>query len=140
VAAGAPLDTSTIGPHRLTVDASDAVGNRASRVVDYTVRWDFDGFLAPVDALPTVNSVSAGRTVPIKFSLAGGQGLGVLADGAPRSQQVSCDPGATVDAIEATVSAGSTHKATVGDVWYASARPRLPRTRRRAGNRRCGIG
>ncbi len=119
---GQPLDTSRIGSHELGVDASDNVGHTTSTQVAYTVRWDFSGFLAPVDASPTVNAVKAGRTIPVKFSLDGDQGLAVLA-GAPTSQQISCDRTVTVDGIEETVSSsvsGLTYDAatdTYTDTW-----------------------
>ena len=37
VADGAPVDTSTLGEHTFTVDASDNAGNSTSRSVTYTV-------------------------------------------------------------------------------------------------------
>lgn len=69
--------------------------------------YAFDGFFAPVNNLPVVNRMAAGRAVPIKFSLGGDQGLGILADGSPSSQRVDCASGATTDVIEQTVTAGS---------------------------------
>jgi hypothetical protein len=42
----------------------------------------------------------------VKFRLGGDQGLGVLADNYPRSQQVACDSAAPLDDIEETVTAG----------------------------------
>lgn len=103
---GQSLGTSRIGSHELKVDATDNVGHTTSTRVTYTVRWNFSGFLAPVDAPPTINAVKAGRTIPIKFSLDGDQGLSVLA-GAPTSQQISCDRTVTVDGIEETVSSSA---------------------------------
>ena len=46
--------------------------------------YDFDGFFRPVDMGDTVNSVKAGSAVPIKFSLDGDQGLGIIASGYPK--------------------------------------------------------
>jgi Protein of unknown function (DUF1565) len=37
VASGAPIDTSTTGPHAFTVTATDKAGNRATRTTTYTV-------------------------------------------------------------------------------------------------------
>ena len=70
--------------------------------------YDFDGFFAPVNAAPTLNEVGAGRTIPVKFSLNGDQGLDVLAAGYPKSDAVACDADARVDGIESTASPGST--------------------------------
>jgi hypothetical protein len=67
--------------------------------------YNFSGFFRPVDNLPTLNQVKAGRAIPVKFSLEGDQGLEIFADGYPKSQPIDCDSGDPVDAIEQTVSA-----------------------------------
>lgn len=46
------------------------------------------------------------QAIPVKFSLAGDQGLDVLAAGSPTAQRVACDSTALLDAIEETVTAG----------------------------------
>lgn len=69
--------------------------------------YDFSGFFAPVDNPPTVNAVNAGRAIPVKFSLSGDQGLDIIEDTYPRSQQVPCDAAAPVDGIEETTSANA---------------------------------
>lgn len=64
-------------------------------------QWPFDGFRAPVDNQPTVNSIKAGQAVPMKFSLGSDRGLDVVADGYPQVQRVSCNGlGERVDPIE----------------------------------------
>jgi hypothetical protein len=68
--------------------------------------YAFSGFFSPVNNLPTVNSVTAGRAVPVKFSLGGDQGLDIFEAGYPKSQQIACDSTAMVDGIEETVGAG----------------------------------
>jgi hypothetical protein len=68
--------------------------------------YDFVGFFAPVDNLPTVNFATAGRAVPVKFSLGGDRGLLVFAAGFPSSRQIACDVGATISEVEETASAG----------------------------------
>ncbi len=79
------------------------------QVVRVTLKplYDFSGFFQPVDNLPVVNSVSAGRAVPVKFSLSGDKGLGIFVPGYPKSTQIACDSTAPVDGIETTVSADS---------------------------------
>jgi hypothetical protein len=76
------------------------------RCLPATPTYDFTGFFSPVDNLPTVNSVSAGRAVPVNFSLDGDQGLDIFEGGYPKSQQIACDSTASVDGIEETVTAG----------------------------------
>lgn len=66
----------------------------------------FAGFLAPVKNEPSTNSVKAGSAVPLKFSLGGDVGLGVLASGSPASIQVSCLTGTPISAAKPTSSAG----------------------------------
>jgi len=73
----------------------------------YSVVYDWHGFAAPVDMGGVVNSVKAGSAVPMKFSLHGDQGTGVVAAGSPTVAFGSCSPTATVDAIEETASAGA---------------------------------
>lgn len=68
--------------------------------------YPFTGFFSPVDNLPVVNSMRAGRAVPVKFSLGADLGLNVLAAGYPKSEQVPCDSTALVDGVEETVTAG----------------------------------
>ena len=68
--------------------------------------YSFGGFLQPVDARPTLNSLKAGGAVPVKFSLGGNRGLGIFAAGYPKSQVITCDSTANVDGIETTVNAG----------------------------------
>lgn len=70
--------------------------------------YRFSGFLSPVDSPPVLNSTKAGSAIPVKFSLAGNQGLGVLAAGSPTSQPRSCPgAGAIVDPIEETTTSNS---------------------------------
>ncbi len=69
--------------------------------------YDFSGFFAPVDNLPTLNSAKAGSSIPVKFSLGGDQGLNIFAGGSPGSQTVACSSGAPIDVIEQTTSAGA---------------------------------
>ncbi len=68
---------------------------------------DFSGFFRPVDNRPTVNTVTAGQGVPVKFSLGGDQGLDIFEDDYPKSQVMTCDTTAELDGLESTVSASS---------------------------------
>lgn len=93
-----PLDTSQIGTRTLTLSADfvqDTVGNPSEPVsCTYQVVYQWRGFFAPVDNPGVWNVVQAGRSVPLKFSLNGYQGMNILA-GAPRVQFVSCTNGPT---------------------------------------------
>jgi hypothetical protein len=69
--------------------------------------FDFAGFFQPVDNPPTTNVVQAGRSIPLKFSLGGDQGLDILAEGYPQSGTIPADPNGPRDDIEQTVTAGA---------------------------------
>ncbi len=102
--------TTTGGPiGSVTVTCSgarDVAGNAGSASATYTVTYAFTGFFQPVGNLPVVNVVNAGRAIPVKFSLGGNQGLGVIAAGFPTSKTVAC--GSTAGSVggEQTVTAG----------------------------------
>ena len=54
------------------------------------IYYDWTGFFAPVENLPKVNEVKAGRAIPVKFSLNGDQGWDIFAAGYPKSVNISC--------------------------------------------------
>ena len=96
-----PLGTTTV-----TATATDGSGNTRQCSFTVTVLYNFGGFFQPVDNLPTVNSVTAGSSIPVKFSLSGNKGLSIFAAGYPQSAQIACT-GGTPDDIEETVTAGA---------------------------------
>ena len=75
VPSGASVDTSSFGKHSFEVSASDRAGNTSSKIVTYTVAYEFDGFRSPVKNTPNMNKWKAGQPVPIRFSLRGFRGL-----------------------------------------------------------------
>jgi hypothetical protein len=101
---GDPIDTSTVGTHTFTVDASDHAGNPASKTVSYDVVYNvWTGFGPPiVDGGTTTRT--AGAAVPIRFGIGGNFGLGIFAAGYPKSQQVSCTTGAPLGPATPTAS------------------------------------
>lgn len=113
VVSGAEVDTSNSGSFVFAVNGADSAGNTSSTTNRYSViepGYSFGGFFAPVDNLPTVNAVKAGRTVPVKWSLLDASGGYVSDLGSFRSlssQQVACSSGLPTDAIEESYSAGS---------------------------------
>jgi hypothetical protein len=60
------------------VTATDAAGNHSECSFTVTVRYLFTGFFSPVNNPPTLNTVQAGKAVPVKFSLSGDKGLKYL--------------------------------------------------------------
>src|SRR5215218_3564928 len=102
---GSPIDTSSVGLKGFTVTAEDNTGNRSSATSNYRVRYRFRGFFEPVNNQPTLNSMEAGGAVSVRFDLHGDQGLDIFTEGYPKSEQISCDPTATIDEIERIVPA-----------------------------------
>lgn len=101
---GGPVGTVTATCSAAT-DNADNTGSPAS--VTYSVIYNWSGFFRPVDNGGVFNVVKAGSAIPMKFSLAGNQGLNIFAAGNPVSYRaIPCDGTAALDAIEETVTAG----------------------------------
>jgi hypothetical protein len=100
-----PVGTTTV-----TVTATDAHNNNADPVTfTVTVLYNFTGFFSPVGNLPTLNSVNAGRAIPVKFSLSGNKGLDIFAPNNPHTVALNCgtnDP--STDITETLTAGGST--------------------------------
>jgi hypothetical protein len=69
--------------------------------------FPFTGFFDPVKNPPVMNQMNAGRSVPIKFSLGGDQGLAIFATGFPQSRPLQCDTQTPIDSVEGTTTAGA---------------------------------
>ncbi len=66
----------------------------------------FEGFYAPVDNLPTINTVKAGSNIPLKFKFCSDGRLAIFANGSPTSAAHTCGVG-TTDAVEETSNPGA---------------------------------
>lgn len=97
-----------VGTFAIGYEVSDGVlADTGAFVLTVVEVFHFSGFLSPVDNRPTVNRLKAGAAVPVKFSLGADEGLNIFAAGYPRSQVMTCGSTANVDAVEETVTAGS---------------------------------
>lgn len=99
---------STAGLATFTLTATDSAGATATSSLNVSVVYNFSGFFQPVDNLPFLNVANAGSSIPVKFSLSGDQGLGILAAGYPASGPIPCDANEPGVDIEDTVTAGGT--------------------------------
>ncbi len=111
IASGVNLDTATVGAKNFTVNATDSAGNPAAAVHSYSVAYNFAGFLQPIDNLPVMNTVKAGRTIPVKWQLKNAQSAFVRELSSFQSltsSPIACDASAPSDTIEEVVAAGST--------------------------------
>jgi hypothetical protein len=107
VPSGTSIVPTTVGSKTFTVQAADNADNHSSTTHAYSVIYDFGGFFAPIDNRPVLNGVKAGQAVPVKFTLHGNRGLGVLATGYPKSEVIDCGSDPEVDGIESTATPGS---------------------------------
>ena len=96
-----PVGTTTVN-----ATADDGAGHTSNCSFTVTVQYNFAGFFQPVDNLPVLNVVQAGRAIPIKFSLSGDKGLGIFAPGSPSSGPIPCNSGDPAVDLEETVTAG----------------------------------
>ena len=96
-----PVGTTTV-----TASTTDAHGNTGSATFTVTVLYNFSGFFQPVDNLPVLNVVNAGKGVPVKFSLSGNKGLNIFAANSPYSVSINCDGSLPQSVIDETVNAG----------------------------------
>jgi hypothetical protein len=91
---GGSLDFSHTGSVMslvLPAGASLEVSSGASYPVTHVAGlYAFSGFFQPVVGDPALNQVHPGSSVPLKFSLAGDQGLDIFEPGYPRSTIMSC--------------------------------------------------
>jgi hypothetical protein len=78
----------------VTVQVTDEHGQSSTDTATIDVIWDFGGFRPPIDPT-TVNEVKAGSSLPVKFSLAGFQGMAIL-DGMPNLQRTDCTTGSAI--------------------------------------------
>jgi sugar lactone lactonase YvrE len=96
-----PVGTTTVN-----ATADDHNGNTSSCLFAITVRYNFTGFFSPVGNPPVLNSVNAGRAIPVKFSLSGNKGLNIFAPDSPSSGPITCDLSSPVADLQDTVTAG----------------------------------
>jgi hypothetical protein len=102
-----PLDTSALGPHSVTVSVVDNVGHTGSSTCSYNVVFNFVGFFAPVNNMPTLNIAKPGSAIPVKFRLGGNQGLTIFAPGYPKVITIACVASAPVDPVELIVTSST---------------------------------
>src|SRR6185503_14374461 len=81
----------------------------------------FSGFLAPV-SMTTLNVVKAGAGVPLKFSLGGDKGLGVIAPGYPTSTAIACSGAPTGSEITGASAGQYTYVWKTEKSWARSCR------------------
>jgi uncharacterized repeat protein (TIGR01451 family) len=102
-AAGAHLGPGT---YTVTITAENSAGE-VTCTATVAVLENFTGFFPPINNLPALNVVNAGRSIPVKFSLNGDKGLDIFEPGFPASGVIVCDASATPIEVTETGTAGN---------------------------------
>jgi hypothetical protein len=124
VAHAFPVFTTTAPPQMTTTTPPPMTTTTTAAPTTTTTTapptFPFTGFFPPVDNPPVVNSVKAGQAIPVKFSLGGDRGLGIIASGFPVSYTIPCDGSAPVSPIEETTGSpsGLSYNAATGQYTY----------------------
>lgn len=111
-----PVGTTTV-----TATATDPSGNTSSCTFNVTVHYLFTGFFSPISNLPVVNTVKAGSSIPIKFSLSGNKGLNIFAPDYPASGVIACnssDPVVDLSEIDTPGNSGLSYSAGSDQYHY----------------------
>jgi hypothetical protein len=113
--------TSSVGAKTVAVTGHDNAGRSTTVDCSYNVVFNWNGFFQPIDNVadqssgatpaataPGWNKAKAGSSIPVKFSLAGNQGLNIFEAGYPKVTKITCPSGTLVaDAVEETVTTTS---------------------------------
>ena len=112
------VPTSSVGSQTVLFSAVDLAGNTSERSCEYDVVYGFDGFFSPVKADGTLQA-KAGRSVPLKFTVADANGVAVsdLASVSVQVAEVDCATG-EVEPAEPLATAGSSGLQHDGDGLY----------------------
>jgi len=95
-----------LGATTVSASADDGSTTPSTCTFKVIVQYNFAGFFQPVDNLPVVNVVQAGRAIPVKFSLSGFKGLNIFAVGSPSSGPIACNSSDPASDLTETVTAG----------------------------------
>jgi hypothetical protein len=121
------------GTHPVSVEFQPMSDNykNAIKTVTITVlpvvappKLKFAGFFQPVYNMPVINTVAAGRAVPVRFMVEGARGSQVLLAGSPTSVPTVCSSRARTEKVKQTGLEPTSHLQKWGDlytyVWVTS--------------------
>lgn len=101
-ATASAVDNATVGSKTVTCSGgTDNAGNTAASVSrTYSVLYNWTGFFQPIDNNNVFNKAKAGSAIPVKFSLSGNRGMGIIDTIGAR--RVACPSTMVADALETT--------------------------------------
>lgn len=108
--AGSGNHTLSFSSTGLTSAVSNPFNVTAPIVQPPVTAFKWQGFFDPIDNLPKVNKLKPGKSIEVKFSLGGKQGMDIFASGFPASEPASCSTwlsGGPAQAIDLRGNAGS---------------------------------
>lgn len=111
--AAQPLSVEFISPNYTRVIKTVTITVLAVETPPPAPGRTFRGFFLPVHNKPWVNRVTAGRAIPVKFSVEG-QGGSLALPGLVKSTAIVCRPGLSERSVEETVNAESSRLNVVG--------------------------
>jgi hypothetical protein len=108
-----------LGPVAITITVDGVEGTIEPGETDTVEAWDFQGFFQPVDAMPVLNQVTAGKGVPLKWRVLDASGAPVtdLSTATITVGSLDCESGEGVDQIEQALTNGSALQ-NLGDGYY----------------------
>lgn len=92
--------------YTVKVQVTDNGDLTAVASVTVNVIYNFASFFKPIDNWPATNTVKAGQSVSVKFSLNGDRGLSILAADYPKSMRIACDTLEPLGTAEKTIPSG----------------------------------
>jgi hypothetical protein len=121
VAAGAPIQTGSVGAKQFTVNAASA-GGTSSLSRAYQVTYAFSGFTAPVNGTAgALNVAKAGQTIPLKWRLLDATGAPITnltsTSVALTAESLVCPTGSTTDDVVVSAS-GTSGLQNLGGGYY----------------------
>jgi hypothetical protein len=110
---------ATVGVKTVKVKVADDDGFYDEKSFGLTIKYNFDGFYAPVDRPNTMNVSKAGQAIPLKWRLTDANGAPItdLAAVTIQAKDQSCSLGVTTDQLE-EYAAGSSGLQNLGNGNY----------------------
>ena len=85
--------------------------------VEAPSKLKFLGFFRPVHNIPVINTLAAGKAVPVRFTVEGARGSEVLQAGSPTSIPTACSSQSRTEQVKQTVDESESHLLRLGSLY-----------------------